>query len=153
MCTWPSLQVDRLSGGIFVRSCLSLPLRSEAGAVQARATHYIPTSIARYDKYRCWASKLVSEPRFFLYLPKTCLFSAPLRVRFEERLGKPMCLQSEPLQIPIGRTNSTRGQLSDVSEYGLKSHQENRCAFNPEPFWKPIGRANSTRGQPYILLT
>ena len=36
--------------------------------------------------------------------------SGRLRVRLEERLGKPMGLDSEPFLKPIGRANSTRGQ-------------------------------------------
>ena len=37
-----------------------------------------------------------------------------LRVRFEERLGKPMGVIPEPFLKPIGRANSTRGQPKKV---------------------------------------
>ena len=60
------------------------------------------------------------------------------------RLGKSMCLQSKPFQIPIGRTSSTRGHPQDVSEYGLQSHEENRWAFI-------LSHSGNQSGEPTVL--
>ena len=64
--------------------------------------------------------------------------SGRLRVRFEERLGKPMCLNSKLFWRPIGRANSTLGQ-----PWGDRLGKPMGLFF--DPFLKPIGRANSTQ--------
>ena len=62
------------------------------------------------------------------------------RLRLEERLGKPMGLDSEPFLKPIARASSIRGQpYFSVSEYDLESERENRWALIRSHSWNQSG--------------